>query len=737
MKQALSIALLLLVFCSGCATGDATGKAAGDRPSVLLITLDTTRADKLGCYGATDAETPNMDRLASEGVLMEQAISVVPITLPSHVSILTGQYPPRHGVRLNGAYKLPAEGTTLAERFRAEGYSTGAVVAAYVLSATFGIDQGFDHFKEPEFDRSVALGGSVLAHREIIESDAGEVTDKALALLNGGELPEPFFLWVHYYDPHGEYTPPEPFAGRFEDRLYEGEIAYLDQELGRLLDGLGDRYDRTLTALTADHGESLGEHGENTHALFVYDATMHVPMMLRWPGKIEAGLRSGRVASLVDLAPTMLELLDLPAFEGIDGESFAPVLRGEPMEPRDPVYSESEMPLRSYGWAGLYALRDHRRKFIRAPELEYYDLEADPGETNNVAFNFLGDVGLWAQKLDALEQTWPAAVDDAARPADQETLEKLAALGYVSGGTTPPERDERPNPRSYVQLHNLLLDTQTLVGRGAHAQALELARKAVELDPDNPAALELSGTLLCSAERCDEGIEQLQRAGKMAPHSFQTHHNLGNALHLAGRLPEAAQAYRAAVEIQPFAAQTHHALGNVLLAMRDASGAVASYRLAERSGLDTGRLQAALGTALTATGDVEGARTALTRAVELDPALADAWNQLGILHEKNGEAEAALERYGRALEADALHAGALFNRSKVQLRLGRLDEAAEGTQQLLAAHPTYAPARFLDAQVHLARDDEAAARRSLQQLIDQPGVDPRLAEAARELLTQI
>lgn len=697
-----SLAALSLVF--GCA------ESAGDQaPNLLLITIDTARADRIGCYGSADAATPSLDRIAAEGALFETAIAVAPIALPSHVSLLTGQYPPRHGVRLDGDFLRPGAGTTLAEHLASNGYTTAAVVGSYALSADFGLARGFGVYDEPSEDRTATPAGDALRHYAIVERPAADVTDAALQLLDG-KLDAPFFLWLHYYDPHGEYAPPEPFASRFAESPYDGELAYVDAQLGRLFDALrsGDRLDHTLVAVTSDHGESLGEHREAMHGLFVYDATVRVPLLLRFPAEVPAGTRSGHLVAGVDLAPTLLDLLGQPPMTGIDGVSFAAAARGETLPPREPAYSEAELPLRAYGWAALHALHGGDRKFIDAPQRELYDLTLDPGETRNLANAAEEEVEEWARRLAALEADWPSARPEA-------------------------ERADRPDPKRLVLLHNLMLDAQRLMAQGALPQAQELLGKALKSDPANPTALAMSGTLSCSTGDCELGVKLLESAAHLAPHRYLTQRNLGNALHLAGRYPEAAEAYRAAVALHPLSAEDHYALGNVLFAMGEVDDAIASYDEAARLGLDAPPFHAALGVARAAAGDAEGAREELQRAVDADPGLADAWNQLGILSEKAGRLEEARGSYGRALEVRPDHANALFNDAKVCLRLGRVDAAEADVARLLAARPNHPAGRFLEAQVRLAQGDEAAARRALEQLFASDDVDPRLVAAAREL----
>ena len=635
------LALAALAITAAC------GGAPPTPPNLLLITLDTTRADHLGCYGNTAAATPNLDALAAGGALFETSIAVAPLTLPSHLSLLTGQYPPRHGIRVNGQYWPPDAGETIAGHLARQGYATAAVVSSYVLSADFGIGKGFEHYDQPREDRTLVPSGQAFRHEPILERPAGESTEIALELLNG-TLKEPFFLWVHYYDPHGEYEPPEPFASRFPDRPYEGEIAFVDAQIGRLLDGLDAHgaLDRTLVAVTADHGESLGEHREETHGLFVYEATLRVPMILSLPGVVPPGTRHDRLVSGVDLAPTLLDLLELPALDGVEGRSFAAAARGEEMSPRAAVYAESEFSLRAYGWAPLRVIHEGRRKLIDAPGMELYDLELDPGETTNLAPTSIAQAIEMKKLLLSFQETWSDSKRETDPALDEEAQRRLTALGYVSGGVAALERTDRPDPKRLVGVHNLMVDLGTLLPRGALPEALELLERAIELDPGNPAALELRGTLLCNAGDCDRGIEHLQKAALRSPEFYQAHRNLGNALHVAGRLPESAEAYRAAIRLHPFSAEDHFALGNVLYGARDLDGAIEAYEKARRLGLDAPALHAALGTARAAAGDAAGAREALRAAVEAEPGLAEAWNRLGILSEKEGRLEEARSYYG-------------------------------------------------------------------------------------------
>ena len=370
-RDVLGLALLAGLAAAACTHRDVDGRPreASAKPSVLLISIDTTRADRLGCYGRLDASTPNLDRWATEGVVFENAVTSVPITLPAHASLMSGLLPHGHGVRDNGIYRVPDEPPTLAALLAEAGYDTAAVVGAAVLDRQYGLDRGFESYED-----SVGPMGLAIAER-----DAAAVTSAAAAAARS--LRKPFFLFVHYYDPHAAYSPPTPFAERFRPDLYQGEIAYVDEQVGRLrreLEGLGLLED-TVVVITSDHGESLGEHGEPTHGVFLYQATLRVPLIIvapkRWPG----GRRVAALASLIDVPPTLLELTGVRVPDGLDGRSLAPAVDGAAAGARW-LPLESEFGYNSYGWAPLSGITDGALKWIDAPEPELYDLVTDPAE---------------------------------------------------------------------------------------------------------------------------------------------------------------------------------------------------------------------------------------------------------------------------------------------------------------------------------------------------------------------
>jgi arylsulfatase A-like enzyme len=375
-RLGLSVAAACLAL-SGCNRIETKPRPLPSGPNVLLVTIDTLRSDYVGAYQAgRDTETPTLDALAAEGVRFANAVATAPLTLPSHTSIMTGLYPPHHGVRDDAGFRAAPELETVAERFQAAGYATAAVVGAAVLDAQFGLAQGFDAYDGPTPGSAAAPGG-------FEERKAADVTDRALAFLASAH--RPFFLWVHYYDPHKNYAPPAPYRERFARDPYAGEVAYVDAELGRLITALRERgqLDGTVVSVTADHGEGLGEHGELEHGYLVYESTQHVPWIVRGPG-IPAGRTVDTVTSNAAVAPTLTHLADVGVLAEADVDSALP-LWGDAAQPTAGwAYSESLADQLELGGAPLYAIRRGSDKFVEARRAELYDLASDPGESTNL-----------------------------------------------------------------------------------------------------------------------------------------------------------------------------------------------------------------------------------------------------------------------------------------------------------------------------------------------------------------
>ncbi|MGH9367068.1 MAG: sulfatase-like hydrolase/transferase, partial [Thermoanaerobaculia bacterium] len=397
--------------------------------NVLLITIDTLRADRLGCYGFAEIRTPRIDSLAEDGALFERCVSSTPLTLPSHTTIFSGTYPLRHGVRDNGGFVVPAELPMLAPLFLDRRYRTAAVVGAFVLDSRWGLGRGFEEYHD-DFD----------VHKEDIVSfgdiqrPANEVADAALRWLEGQSRKSPFFLWVQFFDPLEPYEPPSPFREQYPGRPYVGEIAFVDSQVGRLLDALSRRglRDRTVVVLAGDHGESLGEHEEQGHGFLAYQTTLRVPLILSLPGSVPRGARRPEPVSLADIMPTIAEATALPVPSSVQGRSLLPLLAGGAGWGEVPVYAETYYPRLHFGWGELRSIQGRRYKIIESSAPELYDLEHDPTEEVNLARihrplyeeqrrRFAAFVDRWSQN--------PLAAHY--RQDDPETVAKLASLGYI------------------------------------------------------------------------------------------------------------------------------------------------------------------------------------------------------------------------------------------------------------------------------------------------------------------
>jgi arylsulfatase A-like enzyme/Tfp pilus assembly protein PilF len=699
---AAGFAALVLAACS---RGD--GRSA-PRLNLVLITLDTVRADHLGAYGDTAAETPALDRLAQQGIRFAQASSAVPLTLPSHSSILSGLLPLHHGLRNNGAGVLPDGTPTLATVLSGQGWRTGAFVGAFVLDHRFGLARGFDVYDD-EIERDPQAGESLEAERP-----GSVVMDRALAWLATSETKEssrPFFLWVHLYDAHAPYTPPSPWRERHPGRPYDGEIAAVDAQVGRLMADLDRRglAGSTVVAVVADHGESLGEHGELTHGLLLYEPTLRVPFLLRAPG-----LPANRViktpVSLVDTAPTLAGLVSAmwpgqPA--RLDGRDLSAALRagGEPA-PSD-VYAETQYPA-VFGWSPLAALRRRDLKYIAAPHPELYDLARDPGEKDDLAAREANSQQGFAARLAELA----AGAVEAPRgnAVDAETRSRLASLGYVAGAVKTPQaaaprsarsdRSDAPDPKRFVDLfqrfeqaHNALKSSAA----GAVESALAELSALVAADPRNPVFRSELARAWRQRGAMNKAIPLYRQAAADAPGDPEAWYNLAAALQEAGQAGEARTAIEKAVDLDPGRPEAHNTLGIVHLAE----------------------------------GKPEEARREFTIASSLDPRNATALNNLGNVLRGLGRLDESEAAYRRALTVAPRYAEPLNGLGTLEVERDRPAAALSYFEQALRLAPGYHEVRLNEGIAHEMAGETAAAAQAYRDFLAATGGDPQFAEQRR------
>ena len=581
-------------------------------------------------------------------MLFESCISVAPITLPSHASILTGLYPFTHGARNNGTHQLPAEVRTLAELLGPQGVATGAVVSAMVLDHRYGLDQGFEVYDD---DLSAGEPAAALMFRETAADDTAA---RALRWLES-HAAERWFLWVHFFDPHVEYRPPEPYASRFADAPYDGEIAFADAALGELIGWLERRgqLDRTLVAMTSDHGESLGEHGESTHGVFLYDATTRVPLVLSHPA-LAQGARVREVVSVIDIAPTVLELLGSPAVAGLDGRSLAATcLRPEHGAPPAVAYSEAMVPRLNYGWSELRALRDGSHRYVRAPRPELYELAADPRETRNLYSTASELASSFERRLAELipghEADAQTAEVEGLDPAVRRSLE---ALGYAfSAEAEREDAEQRSDPKDRMQQLARREHGIRLVDAGELARAEEIFRELVELEPDSMDNRDALAGVLSRMGRIEDALGVLRESVARGLARGVTLVRIAEIERRLG-LADWQRHLVSAQSIDPLEPLAWVRQGDLVHFPGDLDAARAAYEHA--LGLDVLCAEAwvGLGNVEFRSGRLAEADQALNRAVAADPRQFAAWFNLGIICKARGELARAIEGFGRAAELE-------------------------------------------------------------------------------------
>lgn len=555
---------------------------------VVLVTIDTLRADYVGAYGSPSASTPTLDEMARRGIRFETAIAPTPLTLPSHTSLMTGLDPPGHGVHSNAKFRLDDDIPTLAERFGSNGFATAAFIGALVLDRRYGLDRGFDFYDDHMGYATGAGSGGGFAERS-----ADRVVDAALAWLE--TAPEHFFLWIHLYDPHANYEPPSEFRPPPQRRpgpaavgflpalaaslppSYAGEIAFSDAQLGRLLDVVYERWDpeATLVVATSDHGESLGEHGEITHSLTLYDATQRVPLLMQGPG-IPPGAVVSAPVRLVDVAPTLLALCGLRPLPGTAGRDLGPWIRGERDDPLD-AYVETLATHLDYGWSPIYGLRTARYKYLRTVRPELYDLADDPGETRNLASQRSGIVreldALLTARLDGARPVRPNVI---APPEEQRLLEGLGYL--VRDGQHPPlllGQVGGPDPKDRIHAIVAMLEANWHLGQDRPGRALEVLDSAPEAGGWIAYARANAALELGDAARAERYAREMVTS---QPHYEEGYLALGKALEAQGRTAAARGAYAEAVRVNPEALEAVVGLGRLAEAEGDLEAAATQYR---------------------------------------------------------------------------------------------------------------------------------------------------------------
>jgi choline-sulfatase len=548
------------------------------RPDVFLITIDTLRADHVECYGDATIRTPALNRLCHDGVRFSRAFTPSPITNTSHASILTGLNPSRHGVTDFGV-PLAALHPTLAELLHGQGYHTAAFIGAVILDSTGlapGLDRGFDFYDNfPPSVPSASRWGRV-------ERRGGDVVRRAQRWLTTHRA-GPHFAWVHLYDPHDPYEPPPPFDAQYRGRPYDGEIAYADSALGQFL-GFLDRngwYRNALIIVVGDHGEGLGEHQEETHGIFLYDSTLHVPLIVKLPGNQSAGEELGNQVRTTDILPTVLDAVGFPASAEFDGEPLQPLWEGR-KEAERLSPGETDYPLR-FGWAPLRSMRAEGYKFIEAPRPEFYDLRADPAETRNVYEPWNAEVQKLREQMAEVRSRAPQSQPPASGAVNPQTIQELKALGYLGtepGSTTVPEPSLLPDPKDKIVLQNLLHRAMLADEEGRPAEARAALQKVVEADPMSATALSQLGQIELRQGNYEKAANYLAQARSLRPQDSAAALYHGQALEKSGKLAAARDALEDSLRLSPGQFAARQLLGRVYVEMGNLTAAQDQFEAA-------------------------------------------------------------------------------------------------------------------------------------------------------------
>jgi arylsulfatase A-like enzyme/Flp pilus assembly protein TadD len=633
--SALAPAVLFMALDTAAVCGPAPARVP---PSLILLTLDTTRADRVGGHGDRPSLTPSLDALAARGLRYAKALSPAPLTLPAHCSLLTGLNPPGHGVRDNGTAALAAGVPTLANVLSRRGYATAAFVSSRVLDRRFGLDRGFGVYDD-------RMAAERIGEYGYPERNAEAVTTAALAWAAKRPRGRPYFLWVHYYDPHAPYAAPGQAASASAATRYDGEIAYMDREIGRLLQALAVGDGRTLVAAVGDHGEMLGEHGEPAHGIFLYRASLEVPMIISGPG-VPPGTVLPEAVGTRGLPSTLLRLAGMSKEAQAFGSPLPGLSVSGPVPQALPIYGETYLPATAYGWSPLKAVSDDRWRFIQAPRPELYDVLADPGETDNLADKRPAERARLEHALAAFETSGQRVGAVPVKP-DAALTEALASLGYHSGASGA--RAGTIDPKDGIGMLAELDETRAWMRDGRAKEAVARLEDLVRRSPGNVPFLVRLAVAQSAAGRAEAGVATLKHAVGLNPRLDFLHAHLADAYLDLGRVAEARAEYELALELNPRFARAWLGLGEAAGRTGAAGAERAVLRRGVAAGTDSAIVWSRLAELELLAGDTVAAARAAEEATRLVPELGQAWLVRGKVAEKAGRATEAVTFYEKAV----------------------------------------------------------------------------------------
>ena len=631
---------------------------------VILISIDTCRADYLGCYGYDRPTTPNIDKLSKQAVLFENVISPVPVTLPSHCSILTGTIPAYHGVRNSYDYKLGKSHVTLAEILKQRGFTTGAVISAFVLDSQFGLDQGFDsyndHFEEP--------ARNLLYFSERRGAEASRLATEWLEK----HKDEKFFLLLHYFDPHIKYNPPEPFASEFADNLYAGEIAYTDYCIGRVIEKLKELglYDSTLVIVTGDHGEMLGEHGEETHTYFIYQSAIKVPLILKLPGQTEPE-KISHLVGLIDITPTICSLLGVDPPPHVQGKDLSPYFgQKEVVSQERYLYCESLTPTR-YDAGPLLGVVTNQFKYIRTTRSELYNIVDDPAETKNFIDQQPNRARILQDRLEQiLEQSAGAGSPSSKIGLDEQALKRLQSLGYMAGQISEDFKfdQSKDDPKDLIDFHNSYTSVSDLVLQKEYEQAESICQELASQRPQVYQIYVLMASMAREQQDFDRAVLHLKRAIEVRPDVAKLQNHLGTILSEQGKFEEAAEHLQKSLQMEPHQLAVHHELAAVFYKQKKFDQAIGHLTEALRLKPDSVKTVSRLGDAYAEKGNFRQASKYFQQALDMNPSDGESRSKLARALLLQGRRDEAIRQLKKGIG--------------ILVEQGRTNEAARLQEQL-------------------------------------------------------
>jgi len=612
--------------------------------NVLLITLDTTRADRIGCYGYKKAKTSNLDFLAFNGVRFSDAYCQVPLTLPSHCSILTGAYPIYHQVHNNGSYYLSPSHVTLTEILKEKGYKTAAFVSSFSVDSRFGLDQGFETYDD-KFQEDEAIKHFRSERRaDKVFSSFSNWLDK--------QNKQKFFCWVHFFDPHLPYDPPSPFKEEFLNSPYDGEIAYMDLYIGKIIEKLREKsiIDNTLIILVGDHGESLGEKGEHDHGIFIYDNTLKVPLILYCKKNLPQGITIGSRVRLIDIMPTILEMLKISVGKEIQGISLLPYIEGRGISDL-PSYIETYYPRENYGWSELIGLIDKEWKYIKAPKEELYNIKRDPTEEKNLINKEKKVVSAMKDKLKTLIKDYSSEIKPSKKKLSFEDQEKLRSLGYL--GTEFSENilsGNLPDPKDKIDKFQIIFQAKLYEFQGNSHKAIESYNKIISLEPRMPMNYYFLAIIYMKMNKYEEAAQVLKKGIEKIPNPYILLSRLGIVYVKLGKLKEALEANQAALKINPDHFDSLISSGWIMSRLGKQKEAIESYQKALQIEPENRFLQLDYAYSLATIGKVDKAMQIYDKLKNENPNDYKVYEDIGIVLASMGNLEKSIESFKKAVD---------------------------------------------------------------------------------------